>query len=248
MDLAQSLSGNLIRVWGRNAAVGTSVEDLYQYDQAIDWYTVLGAGAKLDVSSSSASDTSAGTGARTIKIVGLDANGNFVTDTITMNGQSVVQSAVTFTDVFGADVTTAGTGLNNAGDIHIVKTGTGGTYTGGVPGTLTSALCKIMTGWSTSVNGHWKVPTGAGTYQITDICASGYSQVSVLQVILREPAATDVSNHVACVFGLGTSGHMQVDMTSSNLIITPGQAVCLRSIAGTSGAVVQATMLLKRVQ
>jgi hypothetical protein len=248
MDLSQSLQGNTIRVWGRNATVGTALEELYQYDQAMDWYTIMGAGAKLDVTSSSTNDASVGTGARTIRIFGLGTDGNFLTETLTMNGQTIVQSAGTYTDVFGADVSTSGTGLNNAGDIHIVKTGTGGTYTTGVPGTLTSAMCKILVGWSTSMNGHWKAPVSGGSYLLTDICASSYTQGALLQVVLREPAGTDASYHVACLIGLGSAGHAQLDLKSAGIVITPGMYVGLRPLGAAASAVVQANMILQRVQ
>lgn len=247
-DLAQALTGNTIRVWGRNAVVGTALEELYQYDQALDWYTILGAGAKLDVTSSAATDTAAGVGARTVRIFGLGTTGNFLAETVTLNGQTIVTTLGDFTDVFGADVVSSGTSLNNVGDIHIVRTGTGGTYTAGVPGTLTSALCRILIGWSTSMNGHWKVPSDGGVYQLVDLCASSYTQAAAIQVVLADPGATDKSRHVACVFGLGATGHLQVDLRDGGLVVGPGQAVLLRVLAATASAVVQGSMILKRVQ
>lgn len=250
MDIIAKTSGQIIHVWGRNAAVSTSLEELYQYDQPLDWYAILGAGAKLDVTSSSAADAAAGTGARTIRITGLDTAYAFQSEDVTMNGQTIVQTAKTWTDVFAADVLTHGTGKANAGDIHIVKTGTGGSYTAGVPGTLTSALCKVLTGWNTSMNGHWVNPVttkGDAKYRLDTIQFSAYTQVAVLHVCTQEPWGTDQSTHVECILGLGSTGMTPVvDMSRSGIVLSEKQGIRLRALAGTSGAVVQACFTLRR--
>jgi hypothetical protein len=48
------------------------------------------AALQMTVSSSSASDTSAGTGARTVLITGLNANYAVISESVTMNGQTAV--------------------------------------------------------------------------------------------------------------------------------------------------------------
>jgi len=251
MDIIEKHSGNNIVVWGRNATVGTALEELYQYDQALDWYAILGAGAALDVSSSSASDAAAGTGARTIRVTGLDAAYAFQSEDITLNGQTKVTGTKTWTDVFGADVLTHGTGKANAGDIHIVKAGTGGTYTAGVPGTLTSAICKMLTGWNTSMNGHWTNPaTGKGSsqYRLDCIQASAYTQAAALIVCTQDPWGTDQSLHVECVLGIGATGMVPpVDLSKAGIVLPEKRAVRLRPLGAAASAVVQATMLLTRV-
>ncbi len=50
--------------------------------------------------SSSANDTSAWSGARTIKIFGLDASGVEQTEMITLNGTTAVDSVGTYTRVY----------------------------------------------------------------------------------------------------------------------------------------------------
>lgn len=252
MDLIEKHSGNNIVVWGRNATVGTALEELYQYDQPLDWYAILtSSGSKLDVTSSSISDAAAGTGARTIRITGLDASYKFQSEDLTMNGQTIVQSVKTWTDVFGADVLTHGTGKSNAGDIHIVKTGTGGTYTTGVPGTLTSAICKILTGWNTSVNGHWTNPAtakGTSQYRLDCIHASAYTQAAALLVCTQDPWGTDQSLHVECVIGIGATGALNpIDMSKAGIVLPEKRAVRLRPLGAAASAVVQATMMLSRV-
>lgn len=83
-------------------------------------YAQMTAGTALEVLSSSASDTSAGTGARTITVEGLDSNYTQFTETVTLNGTTPValsnNSAVAVNKAY---VATAGSGLTNAGTITI---------------------------------------------------------------------------------------------------------------------------------
>jgi hypothetical protein len=73
------------------------------------------------VVSSSANDTSAGSGARTIRISGLDATGAFQTETVTLNGTTPVTTTNTYLRVNRAFVVTSGSSNTafNAGDITI---------------------------------------------------------------------------------------------------------------------------------
>lgn len=73
----------------------------------------------VEVLSSSANDTSAGTGARTIQITGLDANYDVQTETITLNGTTPVASVGQYRRVHTATVRSAGSGGVNAGTITV---------------------------------------------------------------------------------------------------------------------------------
>lgn len=83
----------------------------------------------IQVASTSANDTSAGTGARTIQIFGLDANYVEINEVITLNGQTPVSSVNQFLRVNVSVITTAGSSGVNAGTVYV---GTG-TFTVGVP-------------------------------------------------------------------------------------------------------------------
>ena len=78
--------------------------------------------AATTVISSSANDTSDGTGARTIKVLGLiDVAGVWTEkeETVTLNGTTAVALTNQFIRVYRAYVATAGTGLVNAGNVDV---------------------------------------------------------------------------------------------------------------------------------
>lgn len=93
--------------------------------------TEMTAAGKLKISSSSADDTSAGTGARTVRVYALDANWNQTTVDVTLNGQTAVETDLTYLHPYLIRVLTAGSGGTNAGVIYV---GTG-TVSSGVPST-----------------------------------------------------------------------------------------------------------------
>lgn len=97
----------------------------------IDQSGIHASAATVDIASTDANDTSAGTGLRTLTIDGLDSSGNEQTETITLNGQTEVTSANTYTAINGFIGLTAGSGNTSAGDIWIGN----GTFTAGVPDT-----------------------------------------------------------------------------------------------------------------
>jgi hypothetical protein len=70
-----------------------------------------------DIVSTNVNDTSAGTGARTVKIYGLDSAFALQEETITMNGTTNVPTVSTYTRIFRMVVLTAGSGVINAGVI-----------------------------------------------------------------------------------------------------------------------------------
>lgn len=102
-----------INKFGYNSAVGTSYETITD----LGTNNLPTSAAVVSVVSASTADTSAGTGARTVEIQGLDADYNLKTETVTMNGQTAVTTTATFIRVFRMRVATAGTGEVNAGNI-----------------------------------------------------------------------------------------------------------------------------------
>ncbi len=120
-------------------------------------YSYLSAATVLKVSSSSTDDTSAGTGARTVQLYGLDADYNEINETVTLNGQTAVNTTNSFLRINRMIVRTAGTGGTNAG---VIYAGTG-TVTTGVPA---NKYATITIGDGQTLMALWTVPAGFTLY------------------------------------------------------------------------------------
>lgn len=117
-----------VTISGYNGTPTTTYENVWPESGAYSFRT--SAMSTPYCASSSANDTSAGTGARTIRVSGVDTSFAAFSETVTLNGQTSVNLATA--NVLGINsvaVLTAGSGLLNAG---IVRCGTG-TNTSGVP-------------------------------------------------------------------------------------------------------------------
>jgi hypothetical protein len=125
-----------ILVSGSNISLGTSYSTVWS--QA-GLYAYLSTAAVMEISSSSASDTAAGTGARTVTIYGLDANYNQINETVSLNGQTAVNTTNSYLRVFHLLVNTAGSGGAAAGTIYA---GTG-TVTAGVPAVVYGSYSSV---------------------------------------------------------------------------------------------------------
>jgi hypothetical protein len=71
----------------------------------------------LSIVSSSANDTAAGTGLRTVLVTGIDANRLEQAETVTLNGTTPVVTSASWLGVNRVTPTSAGSGLTNAGNI-----------------------------------------------------------------------------------------------------------------------------------
>jgi len=160
-----------VNKFGANLTVGTSYEDIWL--QGGTW-TKLAAATTLKVTSSSANDTSAGTGAQTFYIEGLDANYLEISETVSMNGQTAVVTANTYLFVNRAYILTAGTGGVNAGDIYIVDDSD--THTSGVPDTASLIQVKISAGQGQTQQAIYTIPANKTAYLTTLYLVSGASK------------------------------------------------------------------------
>lgn len=109
--------------FGYNSDVGTNYETIWSPGGTLSY---LSAADTMDVVSSDAADKgtpTAGTGARTIFIEGLDGSYNHISEEVTLNGVTPVTTTNSFLRVYRAYVLTAGTGEVNAGTITISDTG-----------------------------------------------------------------------------------------------------------------------------
>jgi hypothetical protein len=152
-----------VTVFGFNPDVDTTQVSVWPLPSLI---TFPAAATQMTVSSASADDTSAGTGARTIVVQGLDANYNEVTETVTMNGQTAVTMTASLIRVNYAYVATAGSGNSAAGNIYI---GTG-TVTAGVPATVYDI---IRYDYNNTTTGSYTIPAGYTAYLSQGLFSTG---------------------------------------------------------------------------
>lgn len=135
------INGHLI--CGSNDAVTTSYADVWKQNIVRTDPTTA---VQLGMSSGNAADAAAGTGARTVKVVGLDANYRVIDETFTLNGQTKVVGTKYFLRVNYAEVLTAGSGGVNAGEVYIFDQSD--TVTAGVPQTTTKIFGRIQAGYN----------------------------------------------------------------------------------------------------
>jgi len=182
-DLASSITLGLFnkgRIRSAPAYVATAATtNVVMRPQA---YTPPADAAQRWLSSSSASDTSAGTGARTVRITWFanDMSGPFE-EIVTLNGTARVGTTATnIRFIQCMEVVTVGSGGSNAGSISMHTLGSGGSVIGQI------AASDNRTFW-----GHHYVALGAKAL-ITDIeiVANG-AALSTVTMRVRNPIPTD---------------------------------------------------------
>jgi len=184
-------------VFGYNPDVDTSEETVWPDGGTIPHPTVA---SVLKISSSSTDDASAGTGARTVYVEGVDGSYNIVSETVVLNGQTAVNTTNSYLYVNSFYVATAGSGGANAGNINA---GTG-TVTSGVPAVLYDI---IATGYNNRTTGHYCVPAGYTGYMTEGSISAGQASGSTAVTaylrqhgpdgILRVGAIATVNNNEA---------------------------------------------------
>jgi hypothetical protein len=137
--------------------IGTTQQTITTAVAAGSAYSYLSAATVLKVSSASANDTAAGTGARTISVSGLDANYAPISETVTLNGQTAVNTTNSFLRVLETKILTVGSGATQAGIIYL---GTG-TVTTGVPAVVVWRSEVDYNNWSFA---GYTVPAGYTAY------------------------------------------------------------------------------------
>jgi hypothetical protein len=152
-----------VTVFGFNPDVDATQVSVWPLPSLI---TFPASAIQMTVSSTSANDTSNGTGARTVVVQGLDANYNEVTETVTMDGQTAVTMTASLLRVNYAYVATAGSGNSAAGDIYI---GTG-TVTAGVPATVYDI---IKFDYNNTTTGSYTIPAGYTGYMTQGLFSTG---------------------------------------------------------------------------
>lgn len=127
-----------------------------------------------EITSTDAADTSAGTGARTIQVEGLNADWEEVNEVVTMNGVTPVDTAHSYQRVFRMYVLTSGTGDTNAGNISATAK------------TDATVTATITAGYGQTFMAVWTVPANHTAYLtqyygsvVKETAAAGVAEVVV---------------------------------------------------------------------
>lgn len=171
----------VVHKFGHNLDVNGVFETIWSVGNN---YSYLSAATVLKISSSDTNDTSAGTGARTVYVQGLDSNYNQLEETVTLNGQTAVDTTNSFIRIFRMEVLTAGSGKKNAG---IIYAGTG-TITAGVPA---NKYASIPIGYNQTMMAVYTTPARKTAYITTFYCQPD-SQASFQVQLLCGRAETGV--------------------------------------------------------
>lgn len=170
----------IVHVWGFNPDIDTTEETVWPDGGAAP---VPGVATVMKVSSTSTDDAAAGTGARTIVIQGLDSSHNEISETVTLNGQTAVNTTKLFLHINYIYVATVGSGGKNAGIIYVGD----GVVTLGVPATIYGI---VNTGFNASTTAFYTIPAGYTAYMYQGSISSGQSGGSTEvtgYLILRDP-------------------------------------------------------------
>jgi len=236
-------SGSIVKMYGRNAALATTWENLSEHSTLVNYASVNATAAKVQISSGSAADTAAGTGARRVAVFGIDANYAFLAEEIDLAGQTQVETVGSFLRVFSVEVVSCGTGMMNAGVIYAIKTGTGGTVTAGVPGTLTSIWVQMLAGYGVATSGVFTAPAGR-MYKVLSGYAGAVTQISTIGLFTYHPVTNTFMNMFSSIVGTGATAFIKIEQPAE-IIIQPKTDVYLRGLSGTAGGNVNATVSLK---
>jgi hypothetical protein len=171
----------IIQVFGYNGDVDQTEESVWPNGGTVPHPD---AASVLKVSSSSASDTAEGTGARTIYIAGVDGDFDEVGEFVTLDGQTAVNTLNSYLYVNQLYVASLGSGTANAGDINV---GTG-TVTAGVPAVLYD---MIATGFNQRTTAHYCVPAGYTGYMAKGVVTAGQLSGSTSVTAFLKQHGTD---------------------------------------------------------
>lgn len=173
--------------FGRNADVDTGgVETIWEGGGA---YPFPSTAQSLEAVSSSVDDDSAGTGARTITLIGLNASYVEQTQVIILDGTTPVAITGTWLRVYRCSVTTAGTGAVNAGLITIRISGGGTTLLviGAGEGQTLMAVYTVPAGYTAYMISYYASANATPTLPAVDV--SLYTMPSTMVINLKHKQA-----------------------------------------------------------
>jgi hypothetical protein len=170
---------SMVNKFGYNSSIGSGAfETIWETGDDYPWQSTA---VTVDVVSDNTNDDVAGTGARTLRIQGLDGSYNFAEETVDMDGTTTVTTTQTFLRVFRMSVETAGTSGNNIGNISV-------TYTGG-----SDVAATITAGNGQTLMTLYTIPAGYTGYLLSMNISSGKDQEMEFKFIQRDNSVANAA-------------------------------------------------------
>lgn len=162
---------SLLNKFGYNPTIGSiNFETIWETGNNYPWQSTA---VTVDVVSNDVNDDVASTGARTLRIQGLDGNYDLAEETVDMDGTTTVTTTQTFLRVFRMSVETAGSSGNNEGTITV-------TYTGG-----SDVAATISAGNGQTLMCLYTIPRNYTGYLLSMNISSGKDQEMEFKFIQR---------------------------------------------------------------
>jgi hypothetical protein len=170
---------SMVNKFGYNSSIGSGAfETIWETGNDYPWQS---SAVTVDVVSDDTNDDVAGTGARTLRIQGLDGSYNLAEETVDMDGTTTVTTTQTFLRVFRMSVETAGTSGNNVGNISV-------TYTGG-----SDVAATITAGNGQTLMTLYTIPAGYTGYLLSMNISSGKDQEMEFKFIQRNNSVANAA-------------------------------------------------------
>lgn len=191
-----------LSIFGYNGDVDTSEESVWPDGSTVPHPA---AAAKLNIVSTSTDDDGSpvGTGARTVYIEGLDGSYNTVSEIVTLNGTTNVETTHSYLYVNQFYVATVGTGGVNAGEITAKVS--------------TTLYDLIAVGYNQRTTAHYCVPAGYTAYLTSGIITAGQASGSTSVTAFLKQHGPDGILRVGAVSTLN-NGSVQYDFTYPYII------------------------------
>lgn len=223
-----------IHKFGYNPSIEAAAETIWSEGGL---YVYPTSASTMYISSSSAADTAAGTGARTATVYGLDANFEQINVTVSLNGQTGVQlnGALNWYRVNRIVVNTAGSGGANAGVLYV---GTEATPSGGVP---TNKYATVAIGDNQTLMCLWTVPVGYTAYlHQKDVSSSSSAGKFAIFTLVSRP-----DGGVFNVIDRVTLANNATSLSYWNpIVLTEKTDVEVRAIADSAGGTITVSATL----
>jgi len=222
-----------VEKFGMNTDVDANKETIWDGG---DIYTYIATAETVTVTSSSGSDSAAGTGARTVEVQGLNSSYEVVTETLTVGGAS---GTVEFLRVFRARVITAGTDGVNAGNVSVTSDDTSTVLAKiGVDGTGSNAAGRGQTFMAL-----YTIPAGKTGYLTQWTVGSGKQNTDAVAFILsRDATVTDAAFNSKDIITVSATTYSK--NYTIPLQFTEKTDIEVRAYSGTNNSLVSSTFNL----